>query len=295
MSNYTTSPDGGTTASYAYNSTITLTNKNGEKNTRPAYLYNIAAVSTWDVETPIPVRRYNVHTVGLNQSSWLHTGRETFAHLLAMHMDYVCSEYTSPTKHMSENDLLRSLTAIAQMELYKVTHPEVFQAYALILDKEIPSEARQTYRAAVDFYTANYNHAQVLTQYSDWFNGQLSATLEQITHEPYAHYVLDLHFACIYQKENRFNDRIPNGGNPKPVVINSKADYQNYLQSDHWKQTRKAALERSHHRCQICNSPERLQVHHRTYDRLGAELPEDLTVLCANCHHLFHNKGGLVR
>lgn len=64
--------------------------------------------------------------------------------------------------------------------------------------------------------------------------------------------------------------------------------YDQYLQTAHWKRTRKEALNRAKHRCQVCNTPKKLQVHHRTYERRGEELPEDLTVLCDNCHETFH-------
>jgi biotin operon repressor len=62
-----------------------------------------------------------------------------------------------------------------------------------------------------------------------------------------------------------------------------------YLRSAHWAETREAALERAEHRCQVCNGGDRLDVHHRTYERLGAEEPADLTVLCRRCHELFHS------
>lgn len=61
-----------------------------------------------------------------------------------------------------------------------------------------------------------------------------------------------------------------------------------YLRSDHWRATRLAALERAGNRCQVCNADKRLDVHHRTYERIGNERPEDLTVLCRGCHELYH-------
>lgn len=64
--------------------------------------------------------------------------------------------------------------------------------------------------------------------------------------------------------------------------------YEEYRRSDHWQATRRQSLERAKYRCQICNTGEvQLDVHHRTYERLGAELPEDLFVLCHNCHQLY--------
>lgn len=67
-------------------------------------------------------------------------------------------------------------------------------------------------------------------------------------------------------------------------------DYHRYLQSHQWKARAQAARKRAGYRCQVCNSPTDIAVHHRTYERLGHEKPEDLTVLCQDCHALFHDK-----
>jgi len=69
--------------------------------------------------------------------------------------------------------------------------------------------------------------------------------------------------------------------------------YEEYLQTPEWKERRKKALSYAKHRCQVCNSREDLNVHHRTYERLGEELPSDLTVLCHGCHGLFHHNRDL--
>jgi 5-methylcytosine-specific restriction endonuclease McrA len=61
--------------------------------------------------------------------------------------------------------------------------------------------------------------------------------------------------------------------------------YREYLQTPEWQATRKAALKRAWYRCQVCNDHKMpLYVHHRTYERRGHELPEDVFVLCASCH-----------
>jgi hypothetical protein len=44
------------------------------------------------------------------------------------------------------------------------------------------------------------------------------------------------------------------------------------------------------HRCQVCDADMHLDVHHRTYDRFGHEDPGDLTVLCRDCHRLYHER-----
>jgi len=64
--------------------------------------------------------------------------------------------------------------------------------------------------------------------------------------------------------------------------------YAEYLQTTHWHFKRSDALKRSKYRCQLCNSTKRLDVHHRTYENLGNEEPEDLIVLCRKCHEHFH-------
>lgn len=69
--------------------------------------------------------------------------------------------------------------------------------------------------------------------------------------------------------------------------------YEEYLKTPEWQERRKKALAYAKHRCQVCNSKDNLNVHHRTYERLGEELPSDLTVLCYECHRLFHNNRNL--
>lgn len=69
-------------------------------------------------------------------------------------------------------------------------------------------------------------------------------------------------------------------------------DYQEYLQSDRWKEIRQWALIFWDRRCVICNSKQKIEVHHRTYERLGHELLTDCIPLCAECHELHHNFTG---
>lgn len=64
--------------------------------------------------------------------------------------------------------------------------------------------------------------------------------------------------------------------------------YRAYLNSPHWRQTRNAALKRAHWRCNRCGGKRDLNVHHRSYERLGAERDSDLEVLCFTCHNGHH-------
>lgn len=74
-----------------------------------------------------------------------------------------------------------------------------------------------------------------------------------------------------------------------------RLSYPAYLQSPGWKLTRLAALYRADYRCQICSGTDRLEVHHRTYDRLGDEAATDLIVLDDACHRMFHQNSKLKR
>lgn len=63
-----------------------------------------------------------------------------------------------------------------------------------------------------------------------------------------------------------------------------RGDLDDYLRSPQWRRTRAAALLRAGRRCAIdARHTEGIEVFHVTYDRLGAELPDDLVVLCPRC------------
>lgn len=68
--------------------------------------------------------------------------------------------------------------------------------------------------------------------------------------------------------------------------------YQDYLDSDDWKNRRLSWIE-YWKSCCICNGVYRLDVHHRTYERLGKEDFKDCVVLCRHCHDLFHQNDGM--
>lgn len=74
------------------------------------------------------------------------------------------------------------------------------------------------------------------------------------------------------------------------IHIRNRAEYHEYLESDHWKDLRRAVLRRAKNKCQMCGSKYRLDVHHNSYANLGHEHPDDLIVLCRRCHSLHHGK-----
>lgn len=85
------------------------------------------------------------------------------------------------------------------------------------------------------------------------------------------------------------------GCNPYGTYFLKTIPYAEYLKTDHWQSVRKIALEHAGNKCEVCNSPRKLQVHHRTYENRGKETLSDVIVLCAGCHGLFHKNGKLTR
>lgn len=75
----------------------------------------------------------------------------------------------------------------------------------------------------------------------------------------------------------------------------TKAQYQDYLKSEHWKQQRRMILDRYGNKCMLCSVPQSelnnaLEIHHNDYTRLGGELITDCLPLCSDCHGRHHGK-----
>ncbi|RKU22975.1 hypothetical protein C6499_19260 [Candidatus Poribacteria bacterium] len=66
-------------------------------------------------------------------------------------------------------------------------------------------------------------------------------------------------------------------------------NYPQYLSTNEWTHRANNMRRFVGGRCQACNSPGPLEVHHRHYLTIGHERPLDLTVLCRECHQLIHN------
>lgn len=64
--------------------------------------------------------------------------------------------------------------------------------------------------------------------------------------------------------------------------------YQAYLNSSAWHTRRNRALREAGYTCQRCGSKRQPNVHHKSYERLGAENDSDLEVLCYSCHNGHH-------
>ena len=70
----------------------------------------------------------------------------------------------------------------------------------------------------------------------------------------------------------------------------NKEEYYNYLKSVKWKNKRKLVIEDRDGKCEICNSKEKLEVHHLTYKNIFNEPLCDLQLLCHQCHSKIHKK-----
>jgi hypothetical protein len=68
----------------------------------------------------------------------------------------------------------------------------------------------------------------------------------------------------------------------------SAMPYKDFLRTPEWRERREIMLNRAGYSCQDCGDDHRLQVHHLTYERRGAEWPGDLMVLCDACHIACH-------
>lgn len=90
-------------------------------------------------------------------------------------------------------------------------------------------------------------------------------------------------FGCTWWESDR-----PRVYRDTPTTSSRYGPYQEYLQSDAWRQKRAFMLRRAGGCCQLCNAKGPLQVHHRTYERIFRERPEDLIVLCRACHARHH-------
>lgn len=69
-------------------------------------------------------------------------------------------------------------------------------------------------------------------------------------------------------------------------------NYYEYMVSPAWREKRAQRLEIDGRRCRTCGATADdypLQVHHRTYARLGHEELDDLITLCSQCHEAITN------
>src|SRR5690349_728732 len=69
----------------------------------------------------------------------------------------------------------------------------------------------------------------------------------------------------------------------------NKSEYAEYLRTSHWREVRdRFCAVPANQQCSVCGTPNNLDLHHLTYERLGHEELTDLVRLCHKCHFTAH-------
>lgn len=92
----------------------------------------------------------------------------------------------------------------------------------------------------------------------------------------------------IYNDYFKNNNTIDNNLYQQTLDYFKSLPYKEYLKTEHWQHFRKEAVKYFQGKCQLCNSEESLNLHHRTYENLGRETFNDVILLCKDCHGKFH-------
>jgi hypothetical protein len=79
----------------------------------------------------------------------------------------------------------------------------------------------------------------------------------------------------------------------KPVTCSTGEvviSYRDYLKTRHWANVRRRFISSKlfDGGCALCKRREKLQLHHKSYKRIGHEYLWDLVMLCDHCHSTTH-------
>jgi 5-methylcytosine-specific restriction endonuclease McrA len=67
--------------------------------------------------------------------------------------------------------------------------------------------------------------------------------------------------------------------------------YKEYLASEHWRDVKDRFMKsKFRKKCFVCGSKNKLNLHHKTYIRVGNEYLTDLCLLCEECHKKVHER-----
>lgn len=64
--------------------------------------------------------------------------------------------------------------------------------------------------------------------------------------------------------------------------------YADYINSPEWVRRRIEYFAHHNRLCRMCGKGKKIHLHHLTYERMGAELDQDLMTLCERCHSAVH-------
>lgn len=87
--------------------------------------------------------------------------------------------------------------------------------------------------------------------------------------------------------------RLEGRAKPNRPPKRPRIEYDKYIKSNQWAGKRKEVIRNRGGKCEVCGGAENLQVHHKTYARLGREKMKDLRLLCGGCHRNEHEKDGV--
>lgn len=93
----------------------------------------------------------------------------------------------------------------------------------------------------------------------------------------------DLRLQCCNLRKAGMLGRVRNGrGIPTREPLSE--EYLEYMESEQWKQLRDYVGDFWDWHCALCNSDNKVELHHRTYERFGSEKLTDVVLLCRRCH-----------
>jgi len=76
--------------------------------------------------------------------------------------------------------------------------------------------------------------------------------------------------------------------NKSPTFRSKFSSYEEYLNSKDWANYKKMFYRCNLNKCWVCGSDKNLNIHHKTYQRLGKEKKGDCLFLCKTCHCEVH-------
>lgn len=89
----------------------------------------------------------------------------------------------------------------------------------------------------------------------------------------------------IWQNWQRVNE-----GTRAELREERRAQYHDYLRTPQWREKSRRVRERARGMCEGCGERRCTQVHHLTYDHIGAEFLWELVAVCDECHERAHDK-----
>lgn len=97
------------------------------------------------------------------------------------------------------------------------------------------------------------------------------------------------------QEYNRATSPIYRGRSIPGLTLQKKKgkrrDYKRYISSLKWKNFKQDIIDERGASCEECRKPcDKLDLHHKTYDRLFNEGREDVVLLCRSCHEKVHGR-----